>query len=668
MLPRSITLAAIGCGILSGAALLAQTTGAPVLLPTNDESLLVMQREAFRDLYPDVELGNWGRAAKHEELLQSYVLWPDLKAAYYRGRLGDVDDAEVEAFLDHYGTLKPARELRYRYALYLAREGRLAEFHSIYQQFYQGLDLARLDCLALQAELEQGRHNRIVSRAQNLWMVGNSQEEECEPVFDDLRDRSLLTDSHYQARFDLAIESRNFSLARYLARSLDEDFLDEANTWLQANNNPRDFLNSAGQLTDDKLTRQQLTYAIGRVALRDPMLANEFWQALSTQFSFSVQQSNDVARHIALWAARDHLPEARAMLEALPVSAFDTESGRWLVRTRLLQRDWSAVADGINALPDEEHVKPEWQFWKAIALKQNGKDEVADIELRKMARERDYYGFLAADAIGAPYAFDHFPVSDNMATRELIASEPALIRARELFLVGLDGRGRSEWDAAIRALSREGKLQAALLADDWGWHSRAISTIANAGNFDDLELRYPLPWRDVFEEHSSTASISHSWAYGIARSESLFMRDVRSSAGAIGIMQLMPATGQETAKEINLRYAGRVTLTDSESNIRLGTAYLGKMYQRFAKNRVLATAAYNAGPHRVEKWLPEENTLDARIWIENIPFGETRKYVRRVLTDEVIFHWRLTGDHKRISSELPQIDRNSDSRPLASAN
>ena len=194
-----------------------------------------------------------------------------------------------------------------------------------------------------------------------------------------------------------------------------------------------------------------------------------------------------------------------------------------------------------------------------------------------------------------------------------------------------------------------------MLAHNWGWHSRAISTVAAAGEFDDLNIRYPLPWREDFENHAKTAGIPDSWAYGVARSESLFMRDVRSSAGAIGLMQLMPATGKSTAREISLPYAGLTTLTDSASNIRLGTWYLGKMYARFSNNRVLATAAYNAGPHRVEDWLPATGTLDARIWIENIPFNETRGYVRRVLTDEAIFHWRLTGELRRISSELPHI-------------
>ena len=133
------------------------------------------------------------------------------------------------------------------------------------------------------------------------------------------------------------------------------------------------------------------------------------------------------------------------------------------------------------------------------------------------------------------------------------------------------------------------------------------------------------------------------------------MRDIRSSAGAVGVMQLMPGTGRQTARELKMPYSGLATLTDSTSNIRLGTYYLGKMYDRFDQNRVLATAAYNAGPHRVDDWLPESGALDARIWIENIPFNETRAYVKRVLTDEAIFYWRMTGQLRRISSELPQI-------------
>ena len=133
------------------------------------------------------------------------------------------------------------------------------------------------------------------------------------------------------------------------------------------------------------------------------------------------------------------------------------------------------------------------------------------------------------------------------------------------------------------------------------------------------------------------------------------MRDVRSSAGAVGLMQLMPATGRQVAREIRLPYSGLATLTDPASNIRLGTSYLGQMAARYSGNQVLATAAYNAGPHRVDRWLPQQGSEDARVWIENIPFNETRKYVKRVMSAQAIFQWRMTGKVRRLSDQLPAV-------------
>ena len=241
-----------------------------------------------------------------------------------------------------------------------------------------------------------------------------------------------------------------------------------------------------------------------------------------------------------------------------------------------------------------------------------------------------------------------------------------LIRARELYRVGLDGRGRSEWDAAVAYFTPAQKAQAAILAARWGWHSRAISTAASIGEYDDLTLRYPLPFHSEFEQHAAAARISTTWAYGVARSESLFMRDVRSSAGAIGLMQLMPKTGRDVAKSLNLSYSGLDTLTDPHSNIRLGTTYLGQMSERYGGNRVLATAAYNAGPHRVDRWMPDQGWIDARIWIENIPFNETRSYVRRVMAAEMIFNWRLNGVSRRLKDELSVVGARQSADPSTS--
>ena len=143
------------------------------------------------------------------------------------------------------------------------------------------------------------------------------------------------------------------------------------------------------------------------------------------------------------------------------------------------------------------------------------------------------------------------------------------------------------------------------------------------------------------------------------------MRDVRSHAGAIGLMQLMPATGRQVARELRIPWSGLATLTDPQDNIRLGTTYLGNMAQRYDGNAVLATAAYNAGPHRVDLWLPEEGSVDARIWIENIPFNETRKYVKRVLSAQAIFHWRMTGEVRRLTDTLPPVRSNANAEAVA---
>jgi soluble lytic murein transglycosylase len=397
-------------------------------------------------------------------------------------------------------------------------------------------------------------------------------------------------------------------------------------------------------------------YAIERITFNDPDSAADLWQQLNRLHGFSVEQELLTARHIALWTARDRLPEAYARLMRLPVAAQDDEVSRWRARTSLQAQNWDLLLADISQMSSGEQNSDEWRYWYSIALRRRGPDAAADLVLTELAGERSYYGFLAADELGLDYALDEVEFAADEIEIEALANRADVIRARELYLVGLDGRGRSEWDTFIAYLSPEQKMQAAKLAHRWGWHSRAIATVASVGRQDDLLLRYPLPYTGSFEQHAATASIPSPWAYGVARSESLFMPDIQSSAGAVGLMQLMPATGKQVAKEIRLPYSGLSTLTDPAKNIRLGTAYLGQMAQRYGGNRVLATAAYNAGPSRVDRWLPPSGTQDARIWIESIPFNETRNYVRRVLAAETIFYWRLTGEMRRLSTELPQIE------------
>jgi soluble lytic murein transglycosylase len=635
-----------------------------------DTTGIERQRELFREVYETVERGNWAAVDNLSDLdretLEQYALWPDLRATWLRENITTVSHQEVESFVRQYSGLRTARELRYRHALNHVNNDDLPGYLRMYEQFFKGMEVEKLDCLALQAQIKAGQHRQVEQRAIELWLVGRSQVDECDPVFAYLDDRHLLGVVEYLNRYDLAIEERNFTLARWLAKNIDQQHVDNASEWLRAQSNPEDFLTRKRKRSSDEALLDQFVYATEQLTYRDPEIARKLWKRVASKHKFSASQELLATQHIALWTARDNLPDSYPLLTKLPPAAQSDEVLRWRARVSLRQGQWKRLLTDISSMPESERSSEEWRYWHAIGEIESGQSLTAIADLESLRLERSFYGFLAADKLGSAYALGHAVLTADETRLKALELRPEVIRARELFYVGQDSRGRSEWDTIIGDLSDEDKVQAAILADRWGWHSRAISTAASLGEYDDLAIRYPLPYKETFEAFSLLASISSTWAYGIARSESLFMRDVRSSAGAIGLMQLMPSTGRIVAKGIKLPYSGLATLVDPESNIRLGTTYLGQMAERYGGNYVIATAAYNAGPKRVDRWLPEDGTIDARIWIENIPFNETRQYVKRVLAAQTIFHWRLTGEIRRLSDELSLIQSAAETQQVAS--
>lgn len=633
------------------AALLSVTSAAAA---NSAEPTLEAQRAAFREVYPAAELGQWEPVRAREALLRDYVLWPDLKAAWLKRHLDD--DRSVQEFLADFGDLRPGNDIRYRYARRMASAGRHAEYLALYDAYYRSAGDAVLDCRAAEALIETGDEERASTIARRLWLVGRSQVDECDPVFAWMQETGRLTPELIDERYRLAVERGDFSLARYLARSLGVGPQAAAERWLRAQGNPSTFLATADVSRIDSEYHEQLAYAGRRLARRDPVAAYRQWSRLRSDTGFDSALEAGVAREIALWAARRNVDEAEKLLLRLDPAAIDDEVRRWRIRNALREGRWQDILRVAGDLTADERNAEEWRFWTAVAMERTGREAEAMLALSALARQRSYYGFLAADQLGVEYGLDSDPVVGDEVIIGRLERMPQLVRARELFLTGLDGRARSEWDAALKNLDDETQAQAAVLANRWGWHSRAIAMAARAGRLDSLELRYPLAHGDEFRRAAETVGIPVSWAFGVARSESIFMRDIRSRAGAIGLMQLMPATGKRTAQQIRIPYRGLNTLTDPASNIRLGTTYLALMRDRFQGHSALATAAYNAGPLRVEQWLPRRSPQDAKVWIETIPFTETRDYVRRVLTADVIFAWRLTGRAPRLSDRLQPIN------------
>lgn len=618
---------------------------------SDDENRLQAQREAFRQAFAHAERGEEARVAEHLDILADYILLPDLEAALIRADLRNASDYRVETFIATQKELGIADEIRARWLNELARRGRWKKYLEIY--VVDGSTTRR--CHAFTARIATGKTRGIADEILPLWLVGKSQPDACDLPFRYLAEAGYLTESRKRKRLAMALEAREFSLARFLAGDLDWQDRDWVARWQRMRSNATTELAKPERFKNNSAERALILYGFARLARQDPLYTADAWLDYRTRFDFAPAERNEISRAVALWAARKHLPEAAALLAAVPASARNLEVRQWQVRTALLNQDWPAIFAYINEMPGAEREREVWRYWRARSMQEQGQHDAASAIFRSLARERDYYGFLAADQIGAPYAFEHRPIQPDAALLAELAERGELLRARELYVAGLHGRARREWNAAIASLPGPATAQAAILAHQWGWPSRAIATASSGDMLNDLEIRFPTPYRELFAEKADAANISFSWAYGVSRSESLFMPDVSSGAGALGLMQLMPATGRQVARRARIPYRNKFSLLDPETNITLGTRYLGRMYERFGGNQVLATAAYNAGPHRVDRWLPENGEVIADIWVDTIPFTETRRYVRRVLSSQVIFTWRLTGSEQRLAELMPPV-------------
>ncbi len=617
----------------------------------SSESRLEAQRQAFRTAYRHAERGEEQQVAEHLDLLADYILLPDLEAAVIRAHLRDASDYRVETFLATHKHLPLADDIRKKWLAELARKQRWSK----YLEMYVADDSVERKCHMFTARIATGKTRGLADEILPLWMVGKSQPDACNLAFKYLGEVGYLTEARKRKRLAMAIEAGNLSLARFLASGLDWQDRDWVARWQRMRNNPRGELARPGTFKNNQAERGLVLYGFSHLSRQDPLFAARAWLEYQSRFDFSAGERDQFSRNVALRAARKHLPESAELLAAVPARARNLEVRQWQVRTALRNHDWAAVFTYISDLPGAERDRAMWRYWRGRALEEQGQIEAANAVFRGLARERDYYGFLAADKVGMPYRFDHRPIEADQELMQKLALQPELLRARELFMVGQHGRARSEWNSAIGRMDHRERSQAALLAHRWGWASRAIATASSGTMLDDLEIRFPTPYRETFESKTNEANIAFAWAYGIARSESLFMPDVSSHAGALGLMQLMPATGRQVARRARLPYSNKFSLLDPDLNITLGTRYLGRMYERFGSNQVLATAAYNAGPHRVDRWLPEDGQVIADVWVDTIPFTETRRYVRRVLTSQVIFTWRLTGSQQRLAELMPPV-------------
>jgi soluble lytic murein transglycosylase len=330
----------------------------------------------------------------------------------------------------------------------------------------------------------------------------------------------------------------------------------------------------------------------------------------------------------------------------------------------LSQRDWRAALAGIEAMPATQQDDDEWRYFRARALVELGRAKAAQPLYRALAQQATYYGFLAADRIGAPYAICPLhPATADAQREQAVLAMPGLRRAFELYAVDLPRYARREWTRALAGSDAATRQLAAELANRQGWYDRAVFTFSHGDMLRYYALRFPLASQDGLVAQAGQAGIDPAWAYGILRAESAWMTDAHSGADARGLMQLLPSTAAAVARRNGLAWGGGDSLYDPAVNVTLGTRHLAELAARFGDAPWLASAAYNAGSAKLGQWLDARGSLTPDLFVATIPYKETREYVARVMAFSVIYDWRLHGDALPVSARMPAFVDPSGGQP-----
>lgn len=610
-------------------------------------------RDRFLAAERHLDAGNRAAAAAlmaelDDHPLLPYLEYKDLRARLDRPGMGPAVDDFLAAWPDsHLGG-----RLEIAWLIELFERGAWEDFLAR----YDGQGGTRMACRQIQALLQAGRREEALSQVRRVWLHGRSQPRECDPAFDAWRDAGRLTPELVWARVRLAMDEGEARLARYLARYLPAEQRPLVELWRAVRRDPRLAGRDSRFDPSDPRSREIRVYGLTRWAWRDPDAALAALESLEGPHALSDADSAPVRRAAGLRLFRlERYGEALAQLAGVPSPHTDARVRETRVLGAMLAGDWAAALRWHGALAPEERGEDRWRYWRARILAELGREDASREAFRAVAGERGYYGFLAADRLGASYLLNHRPLDLDGRLVERIERHPILARVAELEALGRIYDMRREWYHLLRTFAPREIEAAALLAHDHGWHFKAIWSLGRAQSWDEMEVRFPLAFREALESGAQARTLPPAWVYAIARQESAFAPDSRSPAGALGLMQLMPATARAVAARLGEGRPRRDDILDVTTNVRLGTSYLRELLTRLDEHPLLATAAYNAGPHRVRQWLPEQGPLAGDLWVETIPFRETRRYVRNVLAYTAIYEARLEAPSMRVAEWLGTV-------------
>ncbi|MFI4970555.1 MAG: transglycosylase SLT domain-containing protein, partial [Lysobacterales bacterium] len=581
-----------------------------------------------------------------------YPLYPYIELAVLRGRIAKLERGEVERFLVRWPDTLAASDLRDAYLRELARRAEWATFRALWKQSRD----RDLQCDELQARLAAGAKLDYATDLDALWQDTHALPGACDPVLRAAHDAGLLDSARIQDRLRRSAEAGHAEAAAETAILLDGADRDAADRIVAALRDPVATLAKARTWADASPARDAISYGLARYARRNSAAAETAWTALEARFKWDSTQKNRVLNALALYRATSYSPDALARLKALPADAADDATREWHVRVALSAADYTETLAALDALSEQQKADPRWRYLRARLLgKLDRKAEAAPL-FAGVAREANFYGFLAADWQELPYAICPQTLAGDVAAEAALSRQADLERAFEFRELGMLPDARREWNFAMTKLDEAQRRLAADLAYRRGWYDRAVFAFsANPETQRLYEQRFPLGMQNEVRREAHNAGIDPAWAYAIIRAESAWMTDAHSDADAYGLMQLLPGVARQLAKAMTLPYSNAQDLFNPALNVQLGTRFLGQMAGKYQGSPWLASAAYNAGEAPVGRWLDARGMLDPDFFIETIPYKETREYVSRVLAFSVIYDWRMNGTVLALSSRMPKI-------------
>ncbi|MFC3551309.1 transglycosylase SLT domain-containing protein [Lysobacter cavernae] len=658
MLPRPFIIVLAACVAALAASACAQSPAAPpatsTKLPTPPAD---PQLPRVRAAIEAAERGQYD-AGQYADLAR-HPLFGWIEYAGLRRTIDTLPNAQGQAFLSRYNGQAVAATFREIWLPALARREDWPAFQAAWKPLpSDNLNKSTsLRCAELNARQALGRADAQWTRdAQAIWRsTGKSLPSECDAPLAVLAAQGGLTPELLWERIDLAAAEWQPGVMRSAARALPVDQQAQANDYAAFLDAPH--ARALGWPKTER-SRRIASHGLAKLGKASPASAEAQLPQYAQALGFSEEDRGRVLYQVALWTVASYEPESARRLAAVPASAFDERLHEWRAREALARSDWRAALAAIEKMGTKQRGDTRWQYFEARLNERAGSKAAADKLYRAAAGKPDFHGFLAADKLGQSYALCPWLPNDSAPARAAIARDPVIVRAMGLFAIDRTGWAVREWDDALSRFDDSQRRLAVEVAQSHGWFDRAVFALGNFGGKsrpDELRLyhlRFPLHHDATIRREAARNRLDPAWIAAEIRAESVFQPRARSSANAMGLMQVLPTTGAAVARSLGLPWGGADSLYDSDTNIVLGSAYLRQLLDKYGGQPYQAIAGYNAGPAPLTRWQSQRPGMDPDFWIETISYKETRDYVARVLAFSVLYDWRLNGDALTLSERM----------------